>query len=69
MLMGMFTIGQFVHLDGSGIGVVVLLANNANVPDEHIGVWFGTTTETGSPVIYTVPAEYFQPTPAPTIQH
>ncbi len=55
MLMATFTIGQFVHLDGSGRGVVVMLPNKTDVPDEHVGVWFGTTTQTGSPVICTVP--------------
>jgi hypothetical protein len=69
MLMGTFTIGQFVHLDGSGVGVVVMLPNKTDVPDEHVGVWFGTVSETGSPVFCMVPAEYFKPTPAPTIQH
>ncbi len=67
--MGTLVIGQFVHLDGSGVGVVVMLPNKRDVPDEHVGVWFGTTTETGSPVICTIPAEYIMPTLVPTIQH
>ncbi|TWU19742.1 hypothetical protein [Allorhodopirellula heiligendammensis] len=69
MLINFFAIGQFVHLDGSGVGVVVMLPDDTEVPDGHIGVWFGTTTETGRPVICTVPIEYIEPTPDPIVQH
>jgi hypothetical protein len=67
--MDSFSLGQFVHLDGSGVGVVSMLPDGCNVPDDHIGVWFGTTTDEGSPVICTVPASYFKRAPDPTIQH
>ena len=69
MLMESFSLGQFVHLDGSGVGVVAMLPNGSNVPDEHIGVWFGTRTEAGNPIVCTVPAAYFKHAPEPTIQH
>jgi hypothetical protein len=67
--MNSFSLGQFVHLDGSGVGVVAMLPEGSNVPDDHIGVWFGTTTDSGSPIICTVPAAYFKSAPEPTIQH
>lgn len=26
--------------------------------DDHLGLWFGETSETGRPIVYTIPAEY-----------
>ena len=62
--------GDFVHLDGSGVGIVVATPEeDAQVPEEHLGVWFGTLDEAGSPEVWTVPAEYLRPAPAPTFKH
>jgi hypothetical protein len=69
MFMNSYSIGQFVRLDGSGVGVVAMLPDGSKVPDEHIGVWFGTTTAAGSPIICTIPTAYFKTAPEPTIQH
>lgn len=64
-----FHLGQFVFLRGSGVGIVAMLADGHNVPEDHVGVWFGTTTDSGSPIVCTIPAEYFTTAPEPTIQH
>lgn len=69
MSMVSFSLGQFVHLDGSGVGVVAMLPDGSKVTDEHIGVWFGTTTDSGHPIICTVPFAYLQPAPEPIVQH
>ena len=26
--------------------------------DDHLGLWFGETEETGQPIVHTIPAEY-----------
>ena len=26
--------------------------------NDHVGLWFGETTEAGQPIVYTIPAEY-----------
>ena len=66
-----FALGQFVHLDGSGIGVVAALpsADDPAVPEDHLGVWFGGCDDSGAPIVCTVPADYFKNAPAPVIQH
>lgn len=64
-----FALGQFVFLNGSGVGIIAMLADDSGVPEDHIGVWFGTTTETGSPIVCTLPKEYFTSAPEPEIQH
>ena len=69
MLMDSFSLGQFVQLDGSGVGVVAMLPDGCKVPDDHIGVWFGTTTDAGSPMLYTVPTANFKAAAEPAVQH
>jgi len=64
-----FSFGQFVYLDGSGVGITVMLPHGSEVPEDHIGVWFGTTTEAGNPLICTIPAEYLISAPDPVVQH
>ena len=64
-----YQLGQFVHLDGSGVGVVARLPNDDTVPDEHLGVWFGTCDDAGAPIICTVPAEYVTDAPTAVTQH
>ncbi|TWT94924.1 hypothetical protein [Neorhodopirellula pilleata] len=62
-------LGQFVYLDGSGDGVVGMLPDGVNAADDHVGVWFGTTTDEGSPIVSSVPVEYLTSAPEPRIQH
>lgn len=59
-------IGDFIEMDGL-LAVVVATEDNPNVPEDHVGVWFGNSTarrisEGGlrgaSPEVSTVPAEY-----------
>ena len=66
-----FALGQFVHLDHSGIGVVVALPSigDVDVPDDHLGVWFGDCDDFGAPIACTVPVDYFKPAPKPVVQH
>ena len=66
-----FSLGQLVHLDGSGVGVVVALPlpDCVDVPVDHIGVWFGDCNEDGAPIVCTVPADYFKDAPLPAFQH
>jgi hypothetical protein len=62
--------GDFVHLDGSGVGIVVATPeDDAQVPEEHLGVWFGTLDEEGNPEVWTVPAEYLRPAPTSVYRH
>ena len=61
--------GQFVHPDERGIGVVVQLPNGDSVPEDHLGVWFGTSDDTGVPIVYTVPADHLNDAPSPVVQH
>jgi hypothetical protein len=68
MSMG-YEIGQFVTLDHSGVGVVVLVPDGDARPDDHIGVWFGTCDDAGAPIVCTVPADYFDDAPTPVVQH
>ena len=49
--------GQFV-LVGKEIGVIVYLENEDNVPEEHIGVWYGELSNENTPKYRTVPKEY-----------
>jgi hypothetical protein len=64
-----FEVGQFVFLDGSGVGTVIYLPNGSEVPDDHVGVWFGTIDQNGRPIVCTIPIEYLQDGPKPTFQH
>lgn len=49
--------GSFVKIDGD-IGVVVGLGGENNIPEEHLGIWYGQTTENNIPLYCTVPEEY-----------
>jgi len=64
-------LGQFVHLDGSGIGVVAALPSedDPSIPEDHLGVWFGDCNGSGAPILCTVPADYLRNAPAPAVQH
>ena len=57
--------GDFVEMDGL-LAVVIATEDDPNVPDEHVGLWFGDPTAkriseggTGgaTPEVFTVPVE------------
>ncbi len=52
-----FIIGSFVKVH-KDIGVVISLETENNVPEEHLGIWYGETDENNTPLIHTVPEEY-----------
>jgi len=73
--------GDLVELKGRP-GVVVALAGEvigaAEVPEEHVAVWYGDgeakpTWKGGTAnvptEVWTVPLEYLEPGPAPTVLH
>ncbi len=69
--------GDLVELDGL-LAVVVGIAGDANVPEDHIAVWFGKPdcvriSEGGaggqSPEIWTVPIELVKSTATATWDH
>jgi len=62
-------VGQFVFLDGSGVGTVIRLPNGCEIPDDHAGVWFGTLDNDGRPIVCTIPIEYLRDGPSSTFQH
>ena len=64
-----FEVGEFVILDCSGVGTVIYLVNGFDVPDDHVGLWFGTLDQNGRPIVCTSPIEYLQSGPEPTFQH
>ena len=64
-----FEVGQFEFLDGSGVGTVIYLPNCFEVPNDHVGVWFGTLDNDGRPIVCTIPIEYLRSGPKPTFQH
>ncbi len=61
--------GDLVEVDGL-IAVVVATDNDSNVPEDHVGLWFGVPStkrisEGGvggeSPEVFTVPIAYCSP--------
>ena len=69
--------GELVILNGL-LAVVVGIAGDANVPEDHIALWYGKSegqrvSEDGSseerPKVYTVPAEYCRSGPEPIYLH
>jgi len=46
---------------GHDSGVVVAIFGDADVPEEHVAVWYGETDVQGVPRVRTVPEEYVQP--------
>ena len=64
--MSSFKIGDFVEMDGL-LAVVVATEECSNVPEDHLGLWFGDPKTTrisegglggSTPEVWTVPAEY-----------
>ena len=63
--------GDLVELDGK-LGVVVGVAGDANVPDEHLAVWFGNSHGAlggRRHEVWTVPEEYFIAAQEPVYKH
>ena len=69
--------GELVEIDGL-LAVVVALPGDQNVPDDHVGVWFGKPdcvriSEGGpgktSPEIWTVPSALLRNPGTPTWRH
>lgn len=57
--MNPFHIGQFVRID-TDLGIIVSLPDNKNVPEDHLGIWYGERNEENLPKVRTVPQEYCQ---------
>ena len=69
--------GDLVILNGL-LAVVVGIAGDTNVPEDHIAIWYGEpqdqrVSEEGSseerPKVYTVPAAYCRRGPEPIYLH
>lgn len=69
--------GDFVEMDGL-LAVVVATDDDSNVPEEHVGIWFGDPSakrlsEGGSggatPEVFTVPVEYCSRPAEPQFTH
>jgi hypothetical protein len=69
--------GDLVELNGL-LAVVVGVAGDADVPEDHVAVWFGDPrcdrkSEGGAggqrPEVWTVPAEYFVAAAEPVWKH
>lgn len=67
-----FNRGDFVKVNGV-LGVVVGVAGEEHVPEDHLAIWFGTDRPTSSlegntasrPEVWTIPQEYAQLGPRP----
>ncbi len=55
--MTQFKKGDFVKV-GNDIGVVVGLSEEKEIPDEHLGIWYGEITDESIPSFRTVPEEF-----------
>lgn len=55
--MNPFHIGQFVRV-GTDLGIIVSLPDNKNVPEDHLGIWYGEQNEQKQPKVRSVPQEY-----------
>ncbi|MDQ2745761.1 MAG: hypothetical protein M3T96_00670 [Acidobacteriota bacterium] len=73
----MFQLGNFVEFDGL-LAVVVGLAGEGNIPENHLAIWFGEPqrkriSQGGNgdlvPIVWTVPAEYCVPAKSPELRH
>lgn len=63
------TTGDFVILNGNTC-VVVGVDGDAGVPEDHVALWYGEVELDGSPIVWTVPAEYVGKLDrAPTYRH
>lgn len=49
--------GDFVTID-KDIGVVIAVEFEKNIPEDHVGIWFGEKDEFNTPVYRTVPKAY-----------
>jgi len=53
--------GQFARVSHWPCVVVALYGDHPDVPEDHLGVWYGEADEAGAPKIKTVPEEYVEP--------
>ena len=49
--------GDFIKMH-TDIGIIVYLEGENNTPEEHIGVWYGESSDTGKPLYKIVPMSY-----------
>jgi hypothetical protein len=72
-----FNRGDFVEVDGA-LGVVVGVAGEQQVPEEHLAIWFGVDKPSsaaqeehgvGCPEVWTIPQEYVQAGPNAIVHH
>ncbi len=73
----MFQRGDLIEFDGV-LAVVVGTHSDGMAPEDHLALWFGhpqgVRRSAGGvgglqPEVWTVPTEYCQPAPAPTVKH
>lgn len=55
--MAKFKRGDFVRV-GNDVGVVIGLSEENEIPDEHLGIWYGETLSDSIPSFRTVPEEF-----------
>jgi len=48
---------DFVAID-KDIGVVIAVELENNIPEDHLGIWFGEKDELNNPLYRTVPIKY-----------
>ena len=60
--------GSFVRV-GKDLGVVVGSADGADVPDEHVAVWYGEVSDDGRPKVRTVPVDFCEPVDGVELYH
>jgi len=62
------TRGQFVSV-GNSPGIVVAIYGDADVPEDHVAVWYGEAGTDGAPRVRTVPEEYALPLDKPAVYY
>src|SRR5262249_55672608 len=60
MFMGL-RVGQFAMVGDAACVVVALFRDHQDIPDEHVGVWYGEVDPIGIPKVRTVPDKYVRP--------
>jgi hypothetical protein len=53
--------GQFARVAHWPCVVIALYGDHPDVPEEHVGVWYGESDDEKKPRIRTVPAAYVEP--------
>jgi hypothetical protein len=67
-------VGDFIFLEGTGVGVVVAVDDDRRVPAGYVAIWFGgvgsqVDDDPGRPEVWTVPAEHCREADAPVFMH